>query len=90
MQFDYPPISLQHLKRLTNNFGVIQFSNISQPDITSGYTLDDNARAMIAFCMHFELSNDVRDLIYINRYLSYIEHCQQDDGTFLNYVDSLL
>jgi hypothetical protein len=37
---------------------MIQFSIINQPDLNSGYTLDDNARALVAMCQHFELTND--------------------------------
>ena len=37
--------NLNHLKKMTTDTGIIQFSKINQPDINSGYTLDDNARA---------------------------------------------
>ena len=40
-----PPIKFTHLTKLTDNFGIIQFAKLTVPDITSGYTLDDNARA---------------------------------------------
>ena len=46
---------------MTTDFGIIQFSKINQPDILSGYTLDDNARALIATCMHYELTGDEAD-----------------------------
>jgi hypothetical protein len=42
---------------------MIQFSIINKPDLKSGYTLDDNARALVAICQHFELTNDPEDLI---------------------------
>ncbi len=45
-------INLNHLKQLTTDTGIIQFSKINQPDLCSGYTLDDNARALVAFSMH--------------------------------------
>jgi hypothetical protein len=41
---------------------MIQFSVINQPDIDSGFTLDDNARAMVALCQHYELTKDENDL----------------------------
>ena len=50
--YDLPEINLKHIKLLTTDFGMVQFSKINQPDIDSGYTLDDNARALIALCMH--------------------------------------
>ncbi|MBC7861394.1 MAG: glycosyltransferase, partial [Bacteroidia bacterium] len=58
LQFNAPAINLDQLKKLTTDFGMIQFSKLNQPDIDSGYTLDDNARALIAMCGHFELTKD--------------------------------
>lgn len=82
-----PAIKLDHLKEMTTNFGMIQFSKINYPDAASGYTIDDNARAMIAVCMHYKWSGDNDDLFYIEKYLNFIEHCQQPSGNFLNYVN---
>ena len=87
LKYSIPPINLDHIKRLTTDFGMIQFSVINQPDIGSGYTLDDNARAMVALCQHYELTKDKEDLVYIERYLHFIEYCLQPNGYFLNYVD---
>ena len=57
------------------------------PDIKTGYTLDDNARALIALCQHFELTKDKNDLPLIDTYLRFINYCIQPSGLFLNYVD---
>jgi hypothetical protein len=73
--------------QMTTGTGIIQFSKINQPDINSGYTLDDNARAMIATCMYFKLTDDKNILPYIQKYLSFIKRCQQPEGDFQNYVD---
>jgi hypothetical protein len=72
---------------MTTDFGLIQFSQLNQPDIKSGYTLDDNARAMIAMCQHFELTKDATTISYLGIYLSFVKYCQQPNGHFLNYVD---
>jgi hypothetical protein len=61
---------------------MIQFSIINQPDLNSGYTLDDNARALVAMCQHFELTNDSEDLIYIDQYYQFIHFCQQKTAHF--------
>jgi glycosyltransferase involved in cell wall biosynthesis len=88
LHYSLPEISLEHVKKMTTGFGMIQFSKLNQPDIDSGYTLDDNARALIALCMHFELTGDVEDIRYISIYLEFIKHCLKDEGYFLNYVDA--
>lgn len=89
LAYSMPPINLDHIKKMTTGFGIIQFSNINQPDIASGYTLDDNARAMIAIAQHFELTNDETDIKYINIYVNFIKYCLQTEGKFLNYVDAV-
>jgi hypothetical protein len=87
IQYNLPEINLSHIKQMTTDTGIIQFSKINQPDLCTGYTLDDNARALIAMCMHFTLTRDNKSIWYINRYLDFIKLCLQPDGRFLNYVD---
>jgi len=85
--YNLPVINLNHLKQMTTNTGIIQFSKVNQPDISSGYTLDDNARALIAMGMYFKLTGDENCLHYIKLYLSFIRLCLQPAGDFLNYLD---
>ncbi|MFZ2431213.1 MAG: glycosyltransferase [Lutibacter sp.] len=87
IRYNLPPIKLDHLKKMTTNIGIIQFSNISEPDISSGYTLDDNARALIAMCSHFKLFGDQESFKFITTYLNFIHRCQTPSGTFVNYID---
>lgn len=85
--YSLPEINFDHLNKLTTEMGMIQFSHINQPDPDSGYTLDDNARALIVYCQHYKLTGDEKDVYYINKYLNFIHYCQQANGQFLNYVD---
>jgi glycosyltransferase involved in cell wall biosynthesis len=87
LQYNLPAISLNHIKKLTTDFGMIQISKINHSDIDSGYTLDDNARAMIAMCQHFELTKDKADVKNINIYFNFIKYCLQPNGYFFNYVN---
>jgi len=87
IQYNLPEINLNHLKAMTTDFGMIQFSKINQPDINSGYTLDDNARALVVNCMYLKSNNDKSYIADIEKYLAFIKFCQQPDGVFLNYVD---
>lgn len=88
IQYSLPPINLRHIQRLTQDFGMIQFSVINSPDIASGYTLDDNARALLAMNLVYLSTHDETCKKYIHTYLHFIAHCQQRNGSFLNYVDS--
>jgi glycosyltransferase involved in cell wall biosynthesis len=87
LEYRIPDINLNHIKKLTTDFGMIQFSKINQPDIESGYTLDDNARALVAMCNQYELSKNDSDLAYVKLYFNFIKQCLHHDGYFLNYVD---
>lgn len=87
IKYNLPGINLSHIKKMTTEKGIIQFSKINQPDIESGYTLDDNARALIVMCMYFKQSGDQSQISYIRKYLGFIEFCQQDSGKMYNYVD---
>src|SRR4029077_355280 len=87
LRYNLPVINLEYIRKLTTRFGIIQFANLNHPDLTSGYTLDDNARALIAMCQHYELTKEVDDLKSITNYLYFIKYCQQPGGLFFNYVD---
>lgn len=89
-RFNLPEINLSHLKHMTTQTGIIQFAKINRPDIKTGYTLDDNARAMVASCMYLKHSGDRKIISEIRKYLKFISFCQQPEGDFLNYVDKEL
>ena len=67
VHYNLPVISLNHLNQMTTDTGIIQFAKINQPDMSTGYTLDDNARALVACCMNFRLTRDEKNLYYIQK-----------------------
>ena len=87
LDFKIPEMNFSHLKHLTTPTGIVQFARIDEPDLEFGYTLDDNARALVAIVMRYDLTRDKEDLPYIATYLNFIAFCQQENGNFLNYVD---
>ena len=82
LHYKIPDINLNHVKKMTTDFGMIQFSVINQPDLTTGYTLDDNARALITMCMHHEKTGDKADISYIERYLNVINTANNPKAIF--------
>ena len=86
LHYSIPLINLDHLRRMTDDFGLFQFSIVAKPDPTSGYTLDDNARALIAVCQHFSNRPNASDLRLIEIYIHFIDTCFVADGVFLNYI----
>lgn len=87
LNYQKPAIKFDHLLKMSTNVGLIQFSKLNHPDINSGYTLDDNARALIAVCEYYKLTRDENLIPSIIKYFSFIFNCQRYDGQFLNYVD---
>ncbi len=85
----FPKIKLNHLINITDDYGIIQFCKHSTPDITSGYTLDDNSRALIFSLTHNKLY-EKEHTAEISRnlaktYLKFIEISQESDGNFKNH-----
>jgi glycosyltransferase involved in cell wall biosynthesis len=87
IHYRIPDINFDHLKRMTTNFGIIQFAKYVSPDLHSGYTLDDNARALIVMCQHFKKTLEQAHIPFIRIYLHFVEYCLQSNGYFLNYVN---
>ncbi|MFA5259364.1 MAG: glycosyltransferase [Candidatus Pacearchaeota archaeon] len=83
-----PKVKLNHMINLTDDFGIIQFSRHSTPDKASGYTLDDNSRALIFSIKHSKLYNRENTAEISSRltksYIKFLEHCQEPDGNFKN------
>jgi glycosyltransferase involved in cell wall biosynthesis len=87
LSLNFPPIKLDHIKELTTDYGILQFSNFSQPDVSFGYTLDDNARALIDMVMYHNVNADPVTLNLATIYLNFIAEIQREDGRFDNYKD---
>ncbi len=81
-----PPFSLVHIKRLTDDTGIIQHAKFGIPNLKDGYCLDDNARAMLAVLMTYWQNKDPVSLDLLPVYLSYIHYMQNGDGKFRNFL----
>ncbi len=79
-------MSLAHLQRLTDCFGIIQHANYAVPDYRSGYTTDDNARALVVVCKYHRLHGDALSRELATRYLSFLMYAQREDGRFHNFI----
>lgn len=81
-----PPYSLDHIKRLTDDTGIIQHAKFGIPNLKEGYCLDDNARALLMVLMDYRQNKDTEALKLAPIYLSYIHYMQNNDGTFRNFL----
>lgn len=81
-----PPFSLGHIKRLTDDTGIIQHAKFGIPNLKEGYCLDDNARALLMVLMAYRQKKDSLALDLSPIYMSFIHYMQNKDGTFRNFL----
>jgi glycosyltransferase involved in cell wall biosynthesis len=85
-EMDLPPVKLNQLENLTDDFGIIQFANLLVPDETTGYTVDDNARALLAVTRYHETFRKDAVLPLAGIYLHFLERAAQPTEKFSNYI----
>ena len=74
-------LDYKHLLAMSDATGMLQFSCLDRPDPGSGYTLDDNARALMV-ALHME--EDA--YLYSRRYLDFLASAQRLDGVWSNFL----
>jgi len=87
MKQSWPPPTLKHLCRLTDDCGVLQHAKFWFPDYSAGYCVDDNSRALIVACNHYRLFGDEVSHELMVRYLAFIFYVQRRDGKVRNFID---
>jgi glycosyltransferase involved in cell wall biosynthesis len=81
-----PPFLLDHIRRMTDDTGIIQHAKFGIPNLKEGYCLDDNARALLMVLMAYKQKKHPLALELSPVYLSYIHYMQNDDGMFRNFL----
>jgi len=84
-EYRLQPVNTRHLEKLTTDIGLLQFARYNHPDPASGYTLDDNARALITATALYKQNRSAQVLPLCEKYLQFIIDCQLADGSFINY-----
>lgn len=81
-----PHLNLTHVRRLTDDTGIIQHAKFGIPNLKEGYCLDDNARALMMALMvnQHRPGKEIMDMLPI--YLSFIHYMQLPDGNFRNFL----
>src|SRR5690606_23545360 len=81
-----PEFSLDYIKRLTDDTGIIQHAKYGIPNRNEGYCMDDNSRGLIMTLMSIQINQNKEALKLLPIYLSYIHHMQKEDGKFRNFL----
>jgi len=82
-----PELRLEHVKRLSDDTGIIQHATYSIPRRDSGYCVDDNARALVVALQAYHQDGSPETIDLITKYLSYLQYAQMDDGRFKNFMN---
>ena len=77
---------MNHLDRMTDSTGLIQHAIYSIPRRESGYTTDDNARALRLCVRLWSQRPDERMLGRVTTYLSFLEHARCLVRGFHNFL----
>ncbi len=75
-----------HIFRLTDDTGMFQHTRYNVPDLSKGYTTDDNARALILAVMLYEKNEKPEYLALVYRYMAFILNAQNEAGQFRNFM----
>jgi glycosyltransferase involved in cell wall biosynthesis len=81
-----PELRLDHLRRLTDDTGIIQHATYSVPARESGYCVDDNARALIVALRADRLTSSSETKRLVSTYLAFLLEAQTADGGFRNFM----
>ncbi len=85
--YELPKLSIEHLKRLTDDTGLFQHAKYIIPDRQNGYTTDDNARALIVMAKYYNNHPKPENLKLFEIYLVFLCHALKPDGTVHNFMD---
>ena len=79
-------ISLNHLDRMTDSTGLIQHAIYDVPRRESGYTTDDNARALRLCVRLWDRHSEEQMLKRVTTYLSFLEYARGVGRGFHNFL----
>ena len=83
---DLPPQRLDHLRRMTDDTGILQHAVLATPNYAEGYTTDDNARALIAAVLLAE-EGAPEAAALATRYMAFLRHAfNPERGRFRNFM----
>ena len=81
-----PSYNLEHVRRLTDDTGIVQHAKYGIPNLKEGYCVDDNSRALLMTLMAYRQNKDREALNLMPIYLSFIHYMQREDGNFRNFL----
>jgi glycosyltransferase involved in cell wall biosynthesis len=84
---ELPPLKLDHLHHMSDDTGILQHASFTIPNYAEGYTIDDNARALIVAVLLEEIGNPEAYTL-ASRYIAFVCYAfNSESGRFRNFMD---
>ncbi|MDP8257834.1 MAG: glycosyltransferase family 4 protein [Candidatus Aadella gelida] len=84
----FPPLKLDHLINMTDDFALLCHAKYTIPEYEHGYSVSDNARAIVVASKAYRLTKNKEALVLLKKYLSFVFYAQRKDGLFRNFYDA--
>jgi hypothetical protein len=81
-----PPVTLRHIKTLTDCTGIFQHAKYAIPNRFEGYCTDDNVRALLVTAKHYNVFKDESIFDLLRTYMAFTFYAQKEDGTMHNFM----
>ncbi len=88
LDIELPELNLSHLLTMTDDTGILQHCRRTVPNLSEGYTTDDNARALLVALRAQEIQEE-KGLLnrLVRRYLAFIDFAfNRQNGRFRNIL----
>lgn len=83
---EMPALDLEHVRRLTDDTGIVQHARHHIPYLKDGYCTDDNARGLVMALMAWRQERSAEALRLLEVYLRFLMYMQREDGKFHNFL----
>ncbi len=84
---ELPTLKLDHLRRMTDDTGMLQHAIFTVPNYREGYTIDDNARALTVSALLEELGSEETSEL-TSRYFAFVWYAfNTETGRFRNFMN---
>ena len=81
-----PPVTLRHIKTLTDCTGILQHAKYGIPNRFEGYCTDDNVRALLVTAKHYNVFKDESIFNLLRTYMAFTFYAQKEDGLVHNFM----
>jgi hypothetical protein len=88
--YSLPPISIKHLRTLTDDAGIFEFARGIIPWRENGCCAEDVARALVAVTLYEQITGKTNGQPLARIYINYLQQSLRDDGEIWNRQNKMI